>query len=307
MPRAQELRSETQHQFRRRPIRIAWKDARPDQSLRDSGIDLLGQVPWGTHFSVFYETRQDLFDANACFFKAARNEACFWAVADQIPTNAARDALRPHLPDFDRRLASGQVEIVPGHDLYRKPGRVDCKAVMEALEAKAEAALAVGYDGVRLSGSPLWHHAAIWKDFREYEQTLDSFVTRYRMLVMCTYSLLESPARDLIDVTRAHQCAIVIRNGEWDFFNAPAARKARHEIDILNTDLDPLKAAFPGKDLLTLREKVVLAQILKGASSKTAARDLGISPRTVEFHRANIMAKLGVRNLVELTRLVLAS
>jgi DNA-binding CsgD family transcriptional regulator len=307
MPRAQELRNEALHNFRRRPIRIAWKDATPDQSLRDSGIELLGQVPWGTHFSVFYETRQDLFDANAAFFKAARNEACFWAVADQIPLNEARDALRRHLPDLDEMLAAGQVEIVPGHDLYKQPGRVDCKAVMEALKAKAEAALASGYDGIRLSGCPLWHRAAIWKDFRDYERMLDRFVTRCRMLVMCTYSLLESPARDLIDVTRAHQCAIVIRHGEWDFFNAPATRKARREIQLLNDDLDPLSASFRGKELLTLREKVVLAQILKGASSKAAARKLGISPRTVEFHRANIMAKLGAKNLVELTRLVLTS
>jgi DNA-binding CsgD family transcriptional regulator len=56
---------------------------------------------------------------------------------------------------------------------------------------------------------------------------------------------------------------------------------------------------------LTPRERVTLAQIVRGASSKETARTLGISPRTVEFHRANIMQKLGARKTVDLVRRVL--
>jgi DNA-binding CsgD family transcriptional regulator len=50
---------------------------------------------------------------------------------------------------------------------------------------------------------------------------------------------------------------------------------------------------------------VVLAQVVKGASSKEAARHLNISPRTVEFHRKNIMRKLGARNVIDLLGIVL--
>jgi two-component system, LuxR family, response regulator FixJ len=56
---------------------------------------------------------------------------------------------------------------------------------------------------------------------------------------------------------------------------------------------------------LTPRERVALAQIVRGASSKEAARRLGISPRTVEFHRANVMQKLGAKNTADLVRRVL--
>jgi two-component system response regulator FixJ len=66
-----------------------------------------------------------------------------------------------------------------------------------------------------------------------------------------------------------------------------------------------LSRPFPGSEQLTERERVVLAQLIKGASSKQAARDLGISPRTVEFHRANIMRKLDARNLADLVSRVL--
>ena len=56
---------------------------------------------------------------------------------------------------------------------------------------------------------------------------------------------------------------------------------------------------------LTPRERQVLAQIMAGASNKEAGRTLGISPRTIEVHRARIMEKLGARNACDLVRIVL--
>ncbi len=73
----------------------------------------------------------------------------------------------------------------------------------------------------------------------------------------------------------------------------------------LNGAIDILSNPFPGHEMLTERERVALAQIVKGASSKAAARNLNISPRTMEFHRANILRKLGVRNVAELIHKVL--
>jgi two-component system, LuxR family, response regulator FixJ len=57
---------------------------------------------------------------------------------------------------------------------------------------------------------------------------------------------------------------------------------------------------------LTPREHAVLARIVAGESTEEAAQGLGISPRTVEFHRANILQKLGAKNTVDLMRIVLA-
>src|ERR1700722_17882724 len=73
----------------------------------------------------------------------------------------------------------------------------------------------------------------------------------------------------------------------------------------LKRALDVMSKQFPGHESLTSRERVVLAQIVNGASSKEAARILAVSPRTIEFHRANILLKLGARNTAELVRIVL--
>jgi two-component system, LuxR family, response regulator FixJ len=58
--------------------------------------------------------------------------------------------------------------------------------------------------------------------------------------------------------------------------------------------------------LLTPRNREVLAQIAAGASNKEAGRHLGISPRTIEVHRALIMEKIGARNSADLVRIVLS-
>jgi FixJ family two-component response regulator len=47
--------------------------------------------------------------------------------------------------------------------------------------------------------------------------------------------------------------------------------------------------------------------LVDGHANKVIAYDLGISPRTVEIHRANLMTKTGARNMAELMRLALAA
>lgn len=58
---------------------------------------------------------------------------------------------------------------------------------------------------------------------------------------------------------------------------------------------------------LTERERQVMAGIVAGLPNKSIAYDLNISPRTVEVHRANVMAKMNAKNLPELVRMVLAA
>jgi two-component system response regulator FixJ len=71
------------------------------------------------------------------------------------------------------------------------------------------------------------------------------------------------------------------------------------------SDTQPATAASLAEQILTPRERDVLYQITDGASNKEAGRHLGISPRTVEVHRARIMDKLGARNAADLVRIVL--
>ena len=108
-----------------------------------------------------------------------------------------------------------------------------------------------------------------------------------------------------------------IKNGALDFIEKPfrgsdvvarveAAIEARAQGDTINGSADPQRFYFPGREPLSRRERDVLAQIVAGASNKEAGRKLGISPRTIEVHRAHLMQKIGARNAADLIRIVMS-
>ncbi|MFD2182411.1 response regulator transcription factor [Rhodoplanes azumiensis] len=107
-----------------------------------------------------------------------------------------------------------------------------------------------------------------------------------------------------------------IKNGAFDFIEKPfdaetVVNRVRDAIEAASrrqsrVGLGETLTQFPGSDLLTAREREVLNLIAAGASNKEAGRQLGISPRTIEVHRARIMEKLGAKNAADLVRIVLS-
>ena len=109
-----------------------------------------------------------------------------------------------------------------------------------------------------------------------------------------------------------------IKNGALDFIEKPfrgseivgrldeaIAAYARRQAQSASSKVGSLH--FPGREPLTRREREVLEQFTSGASNKEAGRHLGIIPRTIEDHRANIMKKLGARNAADLIRIVMTA
>jgi two-component system response regulator FixJ len=124
--------------------------------------------------------------------------------------------------------------------------------------------------------------------------------------------LIISGQDDVLSVVQA------MRNGAFDYIEKRLAADAIvarvvDAIDAWNNlrqreEAKPaLSTAFPGYYQLTRREREVLAQIAAAASNKETAKNLGISPRTVEIHRGRIMNKLGAKNSVDLMRIIMSN
>jgi FixJ family two-component response regulator len=104
-----------------------------------------------------------------------------------------------------------------------------------------------------------------------------------------------------------------IKNGSLDFIEEPL--RTREIVGWLDQAIGAYARRHANRspvhlsrrETLTPREREVLAQFAAGASNKEAGRKLGISPRTVEDHRANIMKKLGARNAADLIRIVMTT
>lgn len=107
------------------------------------------------------------------------------------------------------------------------------------------------------------------------------------------------------DVATAVQA---VKNGAWDFLEKPfqdnmlvdrveQAMQALRQRSESEQELQRLRQALAS---LSPREREVLGELLRGHYNKNIADHLGITARTVEFHRANIFEKMGVESAIEL-------
>jgi len=276
---------------------------------RPSGLMPVSDVNWGDHVSAFYGTTEDLLEIVGSFFAAGLDagEACLWAASAPLTVEQAVAGLAEHIPDIAAKIASGALEVVDADAWYLTGGEPDFRRVTDGWRAKEKEAHRKGFEGLRIAGNAFWLQNRFWAGFSEYESELGEAIRGTRMIVLCIYSLDEARASDVLDITKAHDLSIALRNGRWEFMESPEQATARRQIDRLNVALDILSRPFPGREKLTPRERITLAQIVRGASNKEAARALRISPRTIEFHRANIMRKLDARNVADLLGIVLSA
>jgi PAS domain S-box-containing protein len=208
--------------------------------MRKTGVDVVGDMPWGTHFCLFYETRADLLETLVSYCKAGleNQEFCLWVVAEPLTGEDARHALERAVPDLDRYLAEQSIEIVAARDWYLQDGAFDLNRVISGWNEKLARASARGYAGVRVTGDTAWLEKKDWKDFCEYEESLNQAIANQRLTVLCTYPLAACGAAEILDVVRTHQFAVTRRRGGWDVIETAGHKQAKAEIKRLNEELE---------------------------------------------------------------------
>ena len=111
-----------------------------------------------------------------------------------------------------------------------------------------------------------------------------------------------------------HLAVEAMKRGAIDFFEKPfdagallasvrSALMSENDICPSNAEIRILQKRFA---TLSNREKEVLAGLLRGQLNKVMANELGLSQRTVEVHRANLMKKMQAESLPELIKMTLA-
>jgi C4-dicarboxylate-specific signal transduction histidine kinase len=208
--------------------------------MRKTGVDVVGDMPWGTHFCLFYETRADLLETLVSYCKAGleNQEFCLWVVAEPLTGEDARHALKRAVPDLDQYLADRSIEIVAARDWYLQDGAFDLNRVISGWNEKLARASARGYAGVRVTGDTAWLEKKDWKDFCEYEDSLNQAIANQRLAVLCTYPLAACGAAEILDVVRTHQFAVTKRRGSWDVIETAGHKQAKAEIKRLNEELE---------------------------------------------------------------------
>ena len=209
------------------------------EELRKTGISVVGDVPWGTHFCSFYDTQHDLLDIVIPYFKTGLEdeEFCLWIISNSelLTAQEARNALNE--VNLDRYVAERSIELV-GHDDWFLNGHFDLHRVANRFKEKVDEALGRGYAGMRVNGSPAWIQTKDPEELREFEEEVDVLFRHERIIASCTYPIGESRADFLLDVARNHQFAITRRQGNWEVLETPELTQAKQEIQRLNEELE---------------------------------------------------------------------
>jgi PAS domain S-box-containing protein len=202
------------------------------QELRKTGLEIIGDVPWGTHFCQFYQTKQDLLDILVPYFSEGlkNNEFCMWVTSKPLGVEAARKAMAAALSDFEKYVRRGQIEILPHTDWYLKGGIFDSQRVLKDWVKKLDKALDSGYEGLRLTGNTFWLEHKDWAAFTDYEAAVDEVIGLYRMLAICTYSLQRCGTNEILDIVRNHRFALIHRQGRWDLVESTERKRAQDEL-----------------------------------------------------------------------------
>jgi PAS domain S-box-containing protein len=195
--------------------------------MRRTGISVIGDVPWGTHFCQFYSTSQDLVEMLVPYFREglAGNEYCMWVTSAPLEVEAAQAALRASVPDLDDFIARGQIDFLSHDQWYLRAGHFSAEDVLAGWVERLTAARERGFEGLRLTGNTFWLEAKDWRDFTRYEEAVNGVIGQHRMVALCTYSLNKCSASEVLDVVANHQFALAKRGGRWECIESNAQRQ----------------------------------------------------------------------------------
>jgi PAS domain S-box-containing protein len=197
---------------------------------RPSGIPSVRELPWGSHFCVFYATETEVFDVLVPFIRAGleNNERCCWQVRSPASVGQARQALAHALADYEQYVSRGQIEIVVSEDFARGT-RPD-----GAIESRLDEAILAGFDGLRLI-SP----AGIDREGRAFAAGVDT-IRRFNVVAAFLYPRAERDAVGLLQAVQGHRFGLVRNSGVWEILEGSEARIARDELERSEEKLESL-------------------------------------------------------------------
>lgn len=197
--------------------------------LRKTGIELIGEVPWGTHFCQFYQTKEDLIEILVPYFKTGleNNEFCMWVTSEPLNAESAKKALQKEVKNLDDYIEKGQIEIINYESWYIRSGHFDADKVLLGWAEKEKLALKKGFAGLRVTGNTLWIETKDWEEFTKYEAVVNTIIAKHRMLAVCAYCLDKCTGSQIIDVVNNHQFACVRRDGKWSFVESSDFKNTR--------------------------------------------------------------------------------
>ena len=230
--------------------------------MPNTGIDVIGDAPWGTHFCQLYKNPEELIEILVPYFKAGldNNESCMWITSPPFTPEMAAAALRKAEPRIDQYLREKRLVFLPHSQWYLEEGRWEPQSIFSRWIEKTEQAVSQGFDGLRVTGDTNWLEKEKWSVLAGYESSVDDTIGNRHFLSLCTYPLEKCTLPEILEVVRNHQFAIIKNEIGWELIESAGQKQKRAErrLDLLaKTASQLLESSSPQTVVDSLCRKVL--------------------------------------------------
>ncbi|MFA6317212.1 MAG: PocR ligand-binding domain-containing protein [Elusimicrobiota bacterium] len=190
---------------------------------RPSGLPAVSELPWGSHFCHFHQTKQDLLEVLVPYFKAGlrNNELCVWETSGSLGVEDARKALSKAVPDLPALIRKGQLFILPARRRSPKNGAAD-RAMFQRLDEAAS----MGFEGLRFAAQAVARKAGA----RTFVCPGTAALESRNAVAAFSYPRGAFDAAGLMEVVGKHRFALLKDSGTWKAVEGSAAWTAKDDL-----------------------------------------------------------------------------
>jgi len=189
-----------------------------DKRLRNSGIDIIGDIPWGTHIGQLYSSKEDFFQTGVTYIQSGliNNELCIWIYSDNTTYEEIKEKLSEYMDDIDLYLQWGQLKIMHYSQWYIKGNCFNEVRVNERWSNFIKYGLQNGYDGLRAIADTAWLEKNHYRSFLDYERNIDNIISESPFIAICLYDSNKVDAFAIGEIINNHSYVITKHEDKLD-------------------------------------------------------------------------------------------
>jgi len=292
-----------------------------NNNLRNSGVGIIGNIPWGTHIGQLYSSKVDFFIVGAPYIQSGlmNNELCIWIYSQNTSYEEIIDIISEHVEDIDTFLVSGQLKIIPYTEWYIEDNSFNDVRVNRQWNDLVRYALDNGFDGLRAIADTFWLGKSYYRTFSHYEHNINKIISELPFIVICLYDASKVDIFEAAGIIKNHSYVIVTHENDLELIKniellikdkqlEESEEKYKKSKELLNNTLeyDKMKTEFFSNISHELKTplNVILATIQLLKSQKNQAY-LGMKEnKYLKIMQQNCYRLLRlVNNLIDITKI----
>lgn len=177
-----------------------------NNELRDSGIDIMGYIPWGTHIAQLCDSPIEYCKVLIPFIRQGinNNEFCVWIYSEGKSGEEIKRTVHKHFKDIDSYIGSGRLKLFSHTEWYLKDNSFKEIRVTKQWKDLARYALDNGFDGLRAIADTSWINDRYRRSFLHYEQKISSIISGSPFIAMCQYSTSIVNIFEVAELLKSH-------------------------------------------------------------------------------------------------------